>query len=119
MDQKTLEDCREQLVEMRLRLVEEVEHLLEEVPDDLRAAGALSRVPTHPADYATEGSDKEIMLISNEQQLQSAVHDALERIEAGTFGRCQRCGAEISSERLRAIPYASYCFACAERLPPT
>jgi RNA polymerase-binding protein DksA len=119
MDQKTLDECREQLVEMRLRLVDEVEHLLEEVPDDLRAAGALSRVPTHPADYATEGSDKEIMLISNEQQLQAAVHDALARIDDGTFGRCQKCGGEISAERLRAIPYAAYCMACAELLSPT
>lgn len=117
MNQKTLEHCKDQLLEMRLRLVDEVEHLLEEVPDDLRAAGALSRIPTHPADYATEGSDKEIRLIQNEQQLQAAVHDALERIEQGTYGRCQECGGEISPERLEALPYAVYCKTCAENLP--
>lgn len=116
MNPKTLERYKNQLLDMRLRLVDEVEHLLEEVPDDLHAAGSLSRVPTHPADYATEGSDKEIRLISNEQGLQAAVHDALARIEAGTFGRCQECGGEISEERLQAIPYASYCIGCAAHL---
>ena len=119
MDAKQLEFYKRRLLETRSRLVDDVEQLLEKVPDDLRAPGALSHVPTHPADQATEGIDKEIHLIRNEQQLQAAVHAALERIESGTFGRCQSCGGEISEQRLEAIPWATYCFACAKSLQPT
>ncbi|HUY91325.1 MAG TPA: TraR/DksA family transcriptional regulator [Pirellulales bacterium] len=119
MNAKQLEFYKRRLVEMRARLVDEVEQLLEKVPDDLRAPGALSHVPTHPADQATEGIDKEVFLIRNEQQLQASVHAALERIDDGTFGRCQQCGEEISEQRLSAIPYALYCFACAKSMQPS
>lgn len=119
MNAKQLELYKRRLLETRSRLVDDVEQLLDKVPDDMRAPGALSHAPTHPADQATEGIDKEIRLISNEQQLQAAVHAALERIESGTFGRCEQCGGEISEQRLEAIPYAAYCFACAKSLQPS
>jgi DnaK suppressor protein len=37
---------------------------------------------------------------------------ALGRIEAGTYGRCDRCGAEIPEERLELRPFASRCVRC-------
>ena len=37
---------------------------------------------------------------------------ALGRIEAGTYGRCERCGTEIPEERLELRPFASRCVAC-------
>ena len=40
------------------------------------------------------------------------VEGALERIEAGTYGTCQRCGKPISEERLEALPYAELCIDC-------
>lgn len=119
MNPKKLEFYKQRLLETRSRLVDDVEQLLEKVPDDLRAPGAISHAPTHMADQATEGIDKEVYLIQNEQQLQAAVHAALERIDDGTFGRCQQCGGAISEQRLTAIPYAAYCFACAKNMQPS
>ena len=40
------------------------------------------------------------------------VDAALARIDAGTFGRCLRCGAEIAPGRLEALPWAAYCITC-------
>jgi RNA polymerase-binding transcription factor DksA len=37
---------------------------------------------------------------------------ALARIDAGTFGSCERCGNPIPPERLEAIPTATLCVAC-------
>jgi RNA polymerase-binding transcription factor DksA len=37
---------------------------------------------------------------------------ALEKIEAGTYGVCERCGENIPKERLKALPYASLCVKC-------
>jgi DnaK suppressor protein len=38
--------------------------------------------------------------------------DALQRIDDGTYGRCQQCAAPIPVERLNAIPHARTCVAC-------
>lgn len=38
---------------------------------------------------------------------------ALARIQAGTFGVCQRCAKPIGIARLRARPYAEFCIDCA------
>ena len=37
---------------------------------------------------------------------------ALKRMDAGTYGRCERCGTPIAPERLEAIPWARLCIAC-------
>lgn len=47
------------------------------------------------------------------------VEAALERMDAGTFGVCVRCGRRIASERLAARPQSVLCLDCqraAERL---
>ena len=38
---------------------------------------------------------------------------ALAHLEAGTYGRCERCGRPISRERLDALPAARTCINCA------
>jgi len=40
------------------------------------------------------------------------INHALERIERGDYGLCERCGEEIAPERLRAVPYATRCARC-------
>ncbi|MCF3638582.1 TraR/DksA C4-type zinc finger protein [Rhizobium sp. TRM95111] len=41
-----------------------------------------------------------------------AIEAALDRIAAGTFGACAKCGEPISPERLRAVPHAALCEDC-------
>jgi RNA polymerase-binding transcription factor DksA len=43
------------------------------------------------------------------------IDHALERLDAGSFGICETCGAEITSERLEAAPYATKCATCARK----
>ena len=42
-----------------------------------------------------------------------AIRAALARMESGTYGTCLACGDPIAVERLRAVPTASRCVACA------
>jgi RNA polymerase-binding transcription factor DksA len=42
------------------------------------------------------------------------VEDALGRLDAGVFGTCEVCAAPIGGQRLRAIPEARRCSACAK-----
>jgi DnaK suppressor protein len=72
----------------------------------------------HMADDATEAFEqaKELALHQNAKQLLTQVTDALERFEQGTYGLCERCGSEIDPARLKALPYATLCLHCQQRL---
>jgi DnaK suppressor protein len=39
--------------------------------------------------------------------------DALAKLDAGTYGRCEQCGGEIGGARLEAMPAARLCITCA------
>lgn len=41
---------------------------------------------------------------------------ALERIEQGSYGRCEECGGAIGRQRLLALPAARFCIECTARL---
>jgi len=45
-----------------------------------------------------------------------ATQQALQRLEAGTYGICIRCGDDIAAARLEALPVAPHCIDCADRL---
>jgi len=40
------------------------------------------------------------------------IEDALIRLQAGSFGLCERCGRAIPRTRLRAMPAARHCLDC-------
>ena len=66
------------------------------------------------ADSASETLDREIELSleDNADHLLAAIDAALARIDAGTYGMCERCGEPIEHERLEALPYATKCIEC-------
>ncbi len=43
------------------------------------------------------------------------VEAAIDRLEKGTYGHCERCGQPISPARLEAKPAARRCIACASK----
>jgi len=49
--------------------------------------------------------------VSLEKKLQEII-SALRRMEKGTYGFCENCRQEISTERLRANPAAAICIKC-------
>lgn len=38
-----------------------------------------------------------------------ATSEALSRVDAGSYGKCEKCGADINPERLKAYPSAKTC----------
>ncbi|GAB3465871.1 TraR/DksA family transcriptional regulator [Actinophytocola sediminis] len=45
----------------------------------------------------------------------AALDAADQRLEAGTYGTCARCGQPIAAERLDALPAVTTCIRCADR----
>lgn len=55
---------------------------------------------------------REVALLSRAQLELDAVSAALQRIDRGEFGHCERCGAAIAAARLQALPEARLCLDC-------
>lgn len=86
-----------------------------------QATGELSNAPLHLADSGTEEflQHMNATLAVNQVYLASEVEGALERLEHGTFGRCEKCEQPIPRARLDIMPYARYCVDCAEEQEQT
>jgi DnaK suppressor protein len=52
-------------------------------------------------------------LIQQTQRHLAEIDTALQRVEAGTYGSCERCGEPIAPARLEARPAARTCITCA------
>lgn len=83
-------------------------------------AGELSMYRFHMADIGTEAMEREksFLLASKEGERLYRIDEALRRLygDPETFGRCSRCGGDISLERLLVIPYAEHCAECQREL---
>ncbi len=84
------------------------------------ARGTASAEVQDPVDVATTDQEKDLSLDSSNRNYETLVQvrEALERIEAGTYGKCVICGREIPKARLDAIPWTPYCVQDAEALEP-
>ncbi len=68
------------------------------------------------ADRANNSFHRELMfsLSDNERQMLIYIEDAYQRIDKGSYGRCENCSEPIGLPRLKALPWARYCIACQE-----
>jgi RNA polymerase-binding protein DksA len=71
----------------------------------------------HMADDGTAAFDQaaSLALQRNQERLLEQVDKALERMDAGSYGLCERCSEKIDYARLKAIPYATLCIECQPR----
>lgn len=84
-----------------------------------RLEGIEAELDSHTAkdweESATEHEDDEVLEgigLSSQQELRM-IEAALQRIEAGEYGICVKCGAKIGEERLAVLPYTPFCRDCA------
>jgi len=102
---------------------------LDTLRDDLRKQ--LGDLGANPDDEELEGGDldfgfadsaqstaergKILALVERLREQLRDVNHALERIDAGTYGVCERCGNPIGAERLEALPYSTLCVSCKQK----
>lgn len=66
--------------------------------------------------HSTEERGRTLAVV---RALRSNLHDverALGKLDAGTYGMCERCGLPIAPERLDAIPWALLCIDCKKQV---
>lgn len=120
MEEKILKELREKLKKEKKELEEELKKFAQkkESSEDWKTkfpafdggeagSGALEKEADEVEEYET--------LLPIEQSLESKLQNinlALEKIEKGNYGICEKCKKEIEIERLKAIPEARFCKNC-------
>ena len=67
------------------------------------------------AAIATEQAELNSQMASFESRELSQITQALEKLRHGRYGKCETCEKVIAPARLKALPYATECIACARR----
>jgi DnaK suppressor protein len=115
-----LDGYRNVLLNLRARLRGDLDQMTDEALrlKQPESSGNLSNVPLHMADVGSENYDQEFTLglIENEQATLELVQAALNRIDAGSYGKCSECGEPIAKQRLQYLPYVKSCIQCARKL---
>ena len=68
------------------------------------------------AEQTTESENDEVLdEIHHEAKSElRQINAALKRIESDEYGICIKCNQDITTERLKALPYANTCISCAQ-----
>jgi len=106
---------KDRLAQFRKRLIEKHRQLSDEVgrtalygkdqeDDSIKDLG----------DQANTAYTREFFfeLGNGDRRLLRDVVSALQKIDDGCFGNCERCGEEIAEKRLEALPFARHCIGC-------
>lgn len=114
MDAKTLASIKNALETERDRLAHEVSDMERDSATSISDSSGENNYRDHMADQgsATFGKELDMTLEGNARELHSAVLAAIDRIDAGTYGTCLRCGKQVGAERLFAMPAAGLCIEC-------
>jgi DnaK suppressor protein len=105
---------RQDMDNFRSLLNNRLEELLSQVDDTVSGMTSRKESFPDPADRAALEADRNFMLRirDREHKLIKKIREALGRIEGNTFGICEKCGGEISLERLKARPVSIHCIGC-------
>lgn len=108
MNTKELNRYRDRLLQIRERLTGAIDRMSEVVLTDDQPLEEHDR-------KVSEDSEKELVLEHDEEAIRRQVMEALDRLNRGTFGTCQKCGEPIGRERLDALPFAPCCVVCEQK----
>jgi DnaK suppressor protein len=104
--EKKIQEIRKRLVAQKKALLAGALEALNELPGQTVFADL--------GDQATAEIDRNFMLRlkGRERKLLKKIEEAIERMEQGVFGICDKCGLEINIKRLEARPVTTMCIEC-------
>jgi DnaK suppressor protein len=110
MNKRQRESYRKKLEQKRESLLERVKaaRSKETEADDKEAPDLGDRA------LSTVIRDLSYQLTAGERDILRRVDDALDRIDANTYGVCVSCEKKVQLGRLDAVPWARHCIECQE-----
>ena len=106
-----------EMLRLRVRLLQMLAELRKDIDSEVR--GASDRDLAHindTSDMASDAADGDLSLRIAESETVEAgeVERAIEKIDTGTYGKCEVCNKTIGADRLQFLPFATLCIACQE-----
>ncbi|MBO2462367.1 TraR/DksA family transcriptional regulator [Actinomadura violacea] len=89
--------------EMKQRLEDERRRRASQLGVLEQSVGQVSVEQTEASDYAR---------MENLRESLTEIGSALQRLEDGTYGRCEGCAQPIPAGRLEILPYVRFCVKC-------
>lgn len=107
-NQDQLADARDRLLAERVEVMKE----LEQLRSRLETKGDYELGEGDPMIYQWELN---LALRERAEQHLAEIEEALEQLDMGMYGRCERCGKPIEPERLAVLSHTTVCSQCAQR----
>jgi len=103
---KKIQEIKRKLIVRKEALLTEAEEALNELPGQT--------IFPDLSDQASAETERSFMLRlrGRERRLLKKIEDAIEKIDQGVFGICDKCGREIDIRRLEARPVTTMCIEC-------
>ena len=103
---KKMQGIKKTLIAQKAALLDEAEEALNALPGQT--------VFPDLGDQATAETERSFMLRlrGRERRLLKKIENAIERMEQGILGICEKCGSEIDIRRLEARPVTTLCIEC-------
>jgi len=116
MEKSLIDGLKVKLEEGKATLEKELASFAVEDPK-MKGNWDAKRVSNEDSDMEEKADEVEEYdnLLSLEHSLELKLKDvnaALEKITAGTYGKCEKCGKEIETDRLQVAPEAKWCMNC-------
>ncbi len=112
MPKKEADDLRERLLTERAELESQLATLEENTfaasQSEMTGEVAFDD-ETADAGTATFERERDLSIENNIRDLLAKIDRALQRMDAGTYGICDRCGKPIEKARVKALPYVDLC----------
>jgi RNA polymerase-binding transcription factor len=112
LTKKELDELRERLQSEKLELEEQLATLEENTfaasQSDISGEVAFDD-ETADAGTATFERERDLSIENNVRDLLAKIDRAMRRMDAGTYGLCDRCGKPIEKARIKALPYVDLC----------
>jgi DnaK suppressor protein len=103
--EQLIADERQSLLDEQARVTSALERLREALKEEVD-------VDAEEGDPDLIEREKNVALVNQLEYKLEGIHAALRAVDKGSYGRCERCGKEISVERLEVKPDATLCVQC-------
>ncbi len=106
----------ERLAAERVSTMARIEDLTRQLEDIAAGSALTTNDDEHDPEGATIAYERALVqgLLAGARQDLAAFVGAEERLRAGTYGTCVRCGGVIAVARLDALPATATCIRCAD-----
>ncbi|MDO8498739.1 MAG: TraR/DksA C4-type zinc finger protein [bacterium] len=112
LPQQTINKVKRLLLRQQQQVTKQIKHLEDSDP-------VMIQVVAEPSEPGTESWKADVharaVAVKNDLvSLSKKITTSLMSLRNGTYGKCEKCGAQIEVERLKAMPSAGLCVTCSK-----